>query len=185
MLDSEIRSGRMFKNCGPVLAAGVIALLAGCKAPPAPDLHVHVHGLADEYDVSIYKDGTRVRLPGEEEDGDDAPEIRPPVPESGVRMQPGYYGRVHLQAEGPQSTEHVADRREVTKLVDFEAPAPMWLFPLDFGIEAIRYLVSGSPTRFAKITLPAAKRETQSATLLDDAEVLRSVEATRKNAVRR
>ena len=152
-------------------AYGIAAsLCSACTSTSArPELHVHVDGAPCDC-VRIFRDGVE----------------RPANASAGlgsIRLTPNYYGRVFVEAEGPTDAEHVADRSEDAQLVDFDAPAPLWIFPLDFAVEALRKLTGNAKAPVVRLQL--ATPAEQSDGTLDDSIIRRSVQAVQANAVRR
>lgn len=147
---------------------GIALSTLGCNT--APRLDVEVRNLSRSQ-VRLFEDGTEIR------DADD-------VPSSDTwSLMPGYYGRVRIEAEGPRDAEHASDRTEARALVDFGPPAPGWIFPFDFLVEATKHLLRGPTTRKATLELPNPADETR--TVLDPSAIESAIQATRQSAVAR
>lgn len=164
---------RQRKNRLQLACHGLVALCAAACSTinTRPELHVLVDKRSGEA-IRVYRDGIQ-REAGSPSQADS---------EARLRLTPEYYGRVLVEVEGPIDAEHVSDRTEAGRLVDFPVPAPRWIFPLDLGVEAFRHLSGSFAAPTHRIQLP---RATAVQAPLDDASVRRSVEATRASAVRR
>lgn len=110
-------------------------LACGCKSGRRLDLTID--GLGGR-PASVYEDGTRI-------DGRSRA-VRPsenrPIENQVVELNPGYYGKTRIEVEGPLDA-FVSDRTRASTLVELPEPAPTWVFPFDFAIEAVRRTLLG------------------------------------------
>ncbi|MCA8972561.1 MAG: hypothetical protein KDC95_22430 [Planctomycetes bacterium] len=125
---------RLAKATSKLGLALCMILTCGCNSGRRLDLTID--GLEGR-PASVYEDGTHI------DGGSRAPRATGnPIEPQIVELNPGYYGKTKIDVEGPVDA-FVSDRTRASTLVDVPEPAPSWLFPFDFAIEAVRRTILG------------------------------------------
>ena len=166
----------------------LLLLSAAASALPAcagPSVHVEVQPPSSAIvvdGVTIPPVGPPVRPPAAAARPDMAPgptsRDRAPVPApSGTAQVPFlYYGTVAVAAlpPSPPPPAPQALRQPVHALVPLPPPAPGWLFPFDFLVDAIGWPWRADPAAVVTLQLPPAGPERQAGVEPPDADALRA-----------